>query len=55
MTRDHSKLICDIGELTALFTGTANLDGLLQNIASSGTRVSPADEQAFSVRRGMQC
>ena len=32
MTRDHSKLICDIGELTALFTGTASLDGLLQNI-----------------------
>ncbi|MBF0331819.1 MAG: phosphoenolpyruvate--protein phosphotransferase [Candidatus Omnitrophica bacterium] len=32
MKRDHSKLICDIGELTALFTDTSNLDGLLQNI-----------------------
>ncbi len=32
MKRDHSKLICDIGELTSLFTDTSNLDGLLQNI-----------------------
>lgn len=32
MKRDHSKLICDIGELTALFTDTSNLNGLLQNI-----------------------
>ncbi len=32
MKRDHSKLMCDIGELTALFTDTSNLDGLLQNI-----------------------
>ncbi|MBF0123147.1 MAG: phosphoenolpyruvate--protein phosphotransferase [Candidatus Omnitrophica bacterium] len=32
MRRDHSKLICDIGELTALFTDTANLDVLLQKI-----------------------
>ncbi|MEI8011640.1 MAG: phosphoenolpyruvate--protein phosphotransferase [Candidatus Omnitrophota bacterium] len=32
MKRDHSKLICDIGEITSLFTETSNLDGLLQNI-----------------------
>ncbi|MBF0386879.1 MAG: phosphoenolpyruvate--protein phosphotransferase [Candidatus Omnitrophica bacterium] len=32
MHRDHSKLICDISELTALFTDTANLDSLLQKI-----------------------
>lgn len=32
MFRDHSKLICDIGELAALFTDTSNLDSLLQKI-----------------------
>ncbi len=32
MKRDHSKLICDIGELTSLFTDTSNIDRLLQNI-----------------------
>ncbi|MBF0486503.1 MAG: phosphoenolpyruvate--protein phosphotransferase [Candidatus Omnitrophica bacterium] len=32
MKRDHSKLICDIGELTTLFTDTSNLDTLLQKI-----------------------
>ena len=32
MKRDHSKLLCDISELSALFTDTSNLDGLLQNI-----------------------
>ncbi len=30
--RDHSKLICDISELTTLFTDTGNLDSLLQKI-----------------------
>jgi phosphotransferase system enzyme I (PtsP) len=32
MKRDHSKLIYDISELTALFTDTSNLDAFLQNI-----------------------
>lgn len=32
MFRDHSKLICDIGELAALFSDTSNLDVLLQKI-----------------------
>lgn len=32
MNRDHSKLICDISELTTLFTDTSNLDSLLQKI-----------------------
>ncbi|MBF0619282.1 MAG: phosphoenolpyruvate--protein phosphotransferase [Candidatus Omnitrophica bacterium] len=32
MKRDHSKLLCDLSELTALFTDTTNLDGLLQKI-----------------------
>lgn len=32
MKHDNSKLISDIGELTALFTNAANLDALLQNI-----------------------
>src|SRR5665213_796302 len=32
MKRDNSKLISDIGELTAIFTDAANLDALLQNI-----------------------
>jgi phosphotransferase system, enzyme I, PtsP len=32
MTRDHSKLICDIGELSAIITDAADLDGLLQRI-----------------------
>ncbi len=32
MFRDHSKLICDIGELAALFSDTSNLDTLLQKI-----------------------
>ncbi|MEI6438258.1 MAG: phosphoenolpyruvate--protein phosphotransferase [Candidatus Omnitrophota bacterium] len=32
MLRDHSKLICDISELTTLFTDTSNLDSFLQKI-----------------------
>jgi phosphotransferase system enzyme I (PtsP) len=32
MNRDHSKLICDISELSGLFTDTSNLDSLLQKI-----------------------
>jgi phosphotransferase system enzyme I (PtsP) len=32
MNKDHSRLICDIGELTTLFTDTANLDVFLQKI-----------------------
>jgi phosphotransferase system, enzyme I, PtsP len=32
MTRNHSKLICDIGELSAIITDAADLDGLLQRI-----------------------
>lgn len=32
MKRDHSKLICDIGELTALYTGASDLNALLKNI-----------------------
>ena len=32
MNRDHSKLICDISEITTLFTDTSNLDSLLQKI-----------------------
>ena len=33
MNRDHVKLICDVGELTGLFTDTADLDAFLQKIA----------------------
>src|SRR3989339_46495 len=32
MNRDHAKLLCDISELTALFTDTASLDSFLQKI-----------------------
>jgi len=30
--RDHTKLICDIGELSGLFSDTSSLDGFLQRI-----------------------
>ncbi|MCC6758210.1 MAG: phosphoenolpyruvate--protein phosphotransferase [Candidatus Omnitrophica bacterium] len=30
--RDHTKLICDIGELSGLFSDTSSLDGFLQKI-----------------------
>ena len=30
--RDHTKLICDIGELSGLFSDTTSLDGFLQKI-----------------------
>ncbi|NTV28581.1 MAG: phosphoenolpyruvate--protein phosphotransferase [Candidatus Omnitrophica bacterium] len=43
MKRDHSKLICDIGELTALFTDAANLDTLLQNIVDMAALHMAAD------------
>jgi phosphotransferase system enzyme I (PtsP) len=43
MQRDHSKLICDIGELTTLFADTANLDGLLQKIVEMISRHMEAD------------
>ncbi len=33
MNRDHTKLICDVGELTGLFSDTADLDAFLQKIA----------------------
>jgi phosphotransferase system enzyme I (PtsP) len=32
MPRDHTKLICDIGELSGLFSDTSSLDGFLQKI-----------------------
>ncbi len=32
MKRDHTKLICDIGELSGLFSDTLSLDGFLQRI-----------------------
>ncbi|MBF0569735.1 MAG: phosphoenolpyruvate--protein phosphotransferase [Candidatus Omnitrophica bacterium] len=43
MKRDHSKLICDIGELTALFTDTASLDTLLQKIVGMVSAHMEAD------------
>jgi phosphotransferase system enzyme I (PtsP) len=43
MKRDHSKLLCDISELSALFTDTSNLDGLLQNIVEMVAQHMEAD------------
>jgi len=43
MKRDNSKLISDIGELTALFTDASNLDALLQNIVKMIASYMEAD------------
>ncbi len=43
MTRDPSKLICDIGELSAIFADAADLDGLLQRIVSTVAAHMQAD------------
>ena len=43
MKRDHSKLICDISELTGLFTDTGNLDAFLQKIAEMTAAHMEAD------------
>ena len=43
MTRDPSKLICDIGELSSIITDAADLDGLLQRIANTVAAHMEAD------------
>jgi phosphotransferase system enzyme I (PtsP) len=43
MSRDHSKLICDIGELSAIITDAADLDGLLQRIVNTVASHMEAD------------
>ena len=35
MTRDHARLICDVGELSAIITDASDLDALLQRIVNT--------------------
>jgi len=35
VSRDHAKLICDVGELSAIITDAADLDALLQRIVNT--------------------
>jgi phosphotransferase system enzyme I (PtsP) len=43
MTRNHSKLICDIGELSSIISDAADLDGLLQRIVNTVAAHMDAD------------
>jgi phosphotransferase system enzyme I (PtsP) len=43
VTRDHTKLICDIGELSAIITDASDLDAMLQRIVDTAADHMEAD------------
>ena len=43
VNRDHAKLICDIGELSAIITDASDLDAMLQKIVDTAARHMEAD------------
>ena len=43
INRDHAKLICDIGELSAIITDASDLDAMLQKIVDTAARHMEAD------------
>ena len=43
INRDHAKLICDIGELSAIITDASDLDAMLQKIVDTAAGHMEAD------------
>ena len=43
LNRDHAKLICDIGELSAIITDASDLDAMLQKIVDTAAGHMDAD------------
>jgi phosphotransferase system enzyme I (PtsP) len=43
VNRDHTKLICDIGELSAIITDASDLDAMLQKIVDTAAIHMEAD------------
>ena len=43
INRDHAKLICDVGELSAIITDASDLDAMLQKIVDTAAGHMEAD------------